>query len=117
MKSCRSEKPITSAAPPEATVETKARLVMAIAASCCALNRAANALVGATAANVAGHLVVDLLDRGMRRLRQQSGRGHDLSGLAVATLRHLFFNPRLLQREFDFLFQSFDGGDLLAFDT
>jgi hypothetical protein len=41
---------------------------------------------------------------------------HDLTGLAVAALRHLLDNPGLLQRVTGVRRQAFDGRDLLAPD-
>src|SRR5437016_4981451 len=92
MKSCRKENPITRAVPADAPAAINVRLLIAMAAtSRCALNRPANALVGATPADDAGHLLVDLLDRGMRRLRKQRRSSHDLPGLAISALWDLFF--------------------------
>src|SRR6185437_2120794 len=63
-----------------------------------ALNGAADPLVGATAANVAVHRRVDLLASGPWVRREQGRRLHDLSRLAVSTLRHLLRYPRPLHR-------------------
>src|SRR5439155_21659758 len=115
MKSRRKENPITRAVPADAVAVINVRLLTAMAAtSRGALNRPANALVGATPANDAGHLIIDLLDGGMRRFRQQRGCSHDLPGLAIPALWDLFVNPRLLQGNLDFLFQSFNRGDIFA---
>ena len=50
--------------------------------------------------------------------RQQHGKqrcsSHDLPGLAIPALWDLFVNPRLLQGNLDFLFQSFNRGDIFA---
>src|SRR5213075_1533087 len=49
---------------------------------------------GSAAANVAGHRIVDV---GVARLRlggEQRARRHDLTGLAVAALRHVQRKPR-----------------------
>ena len=56
----------------------------------------ADALVGAAAADVAAHGVVDVGVGGFRFLREQRDRGHDLAGLAVAALRNVFLDPGLL---------------------
>ncbi len=61
------------------------------------MNRLANPFIGPAAAQVAIHRLRDLLIARIRRLRQQSRRRHDLPRLAVAALRNLFRNPRLLQ--------------------
>ena len=50
-------------------------------------------------------------------LRKQRSRLHDLSGLAVAALRDLLGDPRLLERVVALGGKSFDGGDLLAGDV
>src|SRR5207249_1056116 len=115
MKSRRKENPIRRAVPADAPVAINVRLVTAMAStSRCALNRPPNPLVCAATANDAGHLIIDLLDRGMRCLRKQRCSSHDLPGLAIPALWDLFVNPRLLQGNLDFLFQSFNGGDIFA---
>src|ERR1700730_7882536 len=50
-------------------------------------------------------------------LGEQGGRLHDLAGLAVAALRNLLGDPRLLQRMVALGAEAFDGGDLLAGDV
>src|SRR5258708_28382591 len=60
------------------------------------LDRFANADIGATAANVAGHRVVDVGIRRMRVAREQRRSGHDLARLAVAALNDFLVKPRLL---------------------
>ena len=57
-----------------------------------------DARVGGAATEIAGHAVHDLLLGRVRVLRKQRGGLHDLAGLAVAALRHLVLNPRLLYR-------------------
>src|SRR5881396_1366696 len=73
----------------------------------------ADALVGAAAADV-GHRRVDI---GVARLRvfpeQRSGR-HDLSGLAVAALRHVERRPGPLHRMGAGRGEPFDGDDPVA---
>jgi hypothetical protein len=49
--------------------------------------------IGAAAADV-GHFAVDVRVRRLGILLQKRGRHHDLSGLAIAALRHLLFDPR-----------------------
>ena len=63
-----------------------------------ALDGAHDARIGAAAADVAVHVRDDLLARRLLVLREQRRRLHDLAGLAVAALRHLLGDPRLLQR-------------------
>src|SRR4029434_3995002 len=65
---------------------------------CRAFDRAVNALIGATPADVALHGGVALRVGGLRALRQQRRRRHDLARLAVAALRYLLGDPCLLQR-------------------
>src|SRR5262249_58914047 len=66
----------------------------ASSASLCArlrglLDRFANAQIGPTAADVAGHRVVDIGIRRMRIARKQRRSGHALARLAVAPLTDL----------------------------
>src|SRR5215469_9736801 len=49
------------------------------------LDRGADARVGATATDIAGHRLVDFGVARMRGSAQQVGRRHDLPGLAIAT--------------------------------
>src|SRR5688572_681473 len=80
---------------------TKARreTVMAILGLLCrTLDGAHDASIRPAAAQVAVHGLDDLLTRGLRRLRQQRGRLHDLARLTIAALQHLQLDPRLLQR-------------------
>src|SRR2546428_977974 len=60
------------------------------------LDGRADACIGATAANVARHRLVDIVVSGRGVLRQQRGGGHDLAGLAVPALHDLEVEPRLL---------------------
>ena len=61
------------------------------------LDGGANALIRATAANVAVHGVIDVVVGRMRRLFQKRRGLHDLSGLAIAALRHVERAPGLLK--------------------
>src|ERR1035437_5300584 len=61
------------------------------------MHRFPNPFIGAAAAEIAVHGLCDLLVGRARRFREQRCSGHDLSGLAVATLRDLFGDPSLLQ--------------------
>src|SRR5881296_2569922 len=89
-----------------------------MAASSCfprrALDRGDDLVVGAAAAEVARHVLHDLLSRRAFRPGKQRRRGHDLARLAVAALRHLLGDPRLLQRMIAVGRQPFDGGDSLS---
>src|SRR6266540_236672 len=80
-----------------------------------AMDRGADALVGAAAADVR-HRRVDVGVRRVRGLRQQCGGGHDLARLAVAALRHVLRDPRLLHRMCAVPGKSFDGGHALSGD-
>ena len=62
-----------------------------------ALDRGADARVGAAAADIAHHRGVDLGVVRMRIGRQQFGRRHDLAGLTITALRHVELHPRRLQ--------------------
>src|SRR6266850_940501 len=63
-----------------------------------AVDRGADALVRAAAADVARHRGVDVGVGWLRRRREQRRGGHDLSRLAVAALHDFEVEPRLLQR-------------------
>src|SRR5262249_40890008 len=81
------------------------------------LDGRADARVGGAAADVAAHRVVDVLVGGLRRAIQQRRGGHDLPGLAVATLHDVEGEPGFLH----FLARvaltdAFDGGDLRLTD-
>src|SRR5207248_9334452 len=54
------------------------------------------ARIGPAAADVSGHCSVDVGVAWLRVGGKQSRRGHDLAGLAIAALRHLQLDPRLL---------------------
>src|SRR4029079_6489159 len=73
--------------------------------------------VGSPAAYVARHRRVDIRVARTRVLCKKCCRGHDLSRLTVAALRHLACEPRLLHRGADGSpADAFDRGDRLAFD-
>src|ERR1700738_2548317 len=78
------------------------------------MNGFADALIGAAAANVAAHEVVDISVRRTGLLGEQGDRRHDLSGLAIAALRHVFGDPRLLDWMVSVRRQDFDCGDFLS---
>ena len=73
-----------------------------------------DALVAATAADVAGHGLADLVARGFWIVHQQRRRLHDLAGLAEAALRDVELAPGLLYRVIAGRVQPFDGGDVAA---
>jgi hypothetical protein len=74
------------------------------------LHRFANPRVGAAAANVSDGSRELLI--GWRRIRgQKRADGHDHARLAVAALRHLMIDPRLLYGIQRAAAQTFDGGD------
>src|SRR6266702_557469 len=75
----------------------------------------ADPLVGAAATDI-GHGRVDVGVRGMRILCEQRSGGHDLPRLAIAALRHVFFDPRALHRVRAVFRQAFDRGHALAGD-
>src|SRR3984893_17906271 len=60
------------------------------------LDSGTDALIGATATDVAGHGRIDIGVAGVRIVRQQRGRRHDLARLAVTTLDHFNVEPSLL---------------------
>src|ERR1700676_1808798 len=64
----------------------------------CQLDCLANSLVGAAAADVAAHGVIDLLIRRMRSFFQERYGLHDLAGLTVPALRNVQLHPGLLNR-------------------
>src|SRR5262249_32626848 len=62
------------------------------------LDRSADPRIGAAAADVAVHGLVDLGIGGLRGSPQQRGRGHDLAGLTVTALWDADLDPGRLQR-------------------
>src|SRR5213592_2351194 len=113
-------KPITSPAPAtEAAWRNSRRVTSALALMSRALrhsvNGGANPLIGAAATDVR-HGGVDVLVAGMGIFREQGRRRHDLTGLAVAALRHVFLDPGLLDRVAAIRRQAFDRRDALAGD-
>src|SRR5262245_51854907 len=75
-----------------------------------ALDSAHDPLVGAAAADVGAHVLDDLLARRLGGALQQVSRAHDLSRLAVAALRHVLGEPRLLQPVRGIFRKTLDGG-------
>src|SRR5208282_6669023 len=80
------------------------------------LDRRANTLICAATADIAEHRVVDVGVGRMRRLLEQRRGLHDLSGLAIAALRHVQGAPGLLDGMFARWVESLDGDDRLAAD-
>src|SRR5881296_275784 len=110
--------PMTSPAPAAPVVSRNSRRVMPADALMSrslggAVDGGANPLIGAAAADV-GHRGVDIRVARVRILRQQRGRGHDLSRLAIAALRHVFLDPRPLHGVCAVLRETLDGGHALA---
>src|SRR5688500_19574113 len=71
-------------------------------------------LVGAAAADVACHGGVDIGVGGARLAFEQRRSRHDLAGLAVAALRDVVLDPRLLYRVAAVLREALDGRDGLV---
>src|SRR5713101_1351807 len=80
----------------------------------CQVDRAANALVGAAAADVARHAIVYIPVGGIRVFAEQQGGGHDLARLAIAALGHVLADPGLLQRAANVGRKTLDGDDLFS---
>ena len=64
----------------------------------CRFNGFPNAVISATAADIAMHRIADFLVRWMRVLFEQCRGSHDLPGLAIATLRLYRARPGKLHR-------------------
>src|SRR3981189_2691526 len=79
-----------------------------------AMNRFANALVGAAAADVAAHELVNVGVRGFWFLAEQRNGGQSLPGLTVAALGNVFFHPCLLHGVAAVGGKPFDRGDFLS---
>src|SRR5512132_2392742 len=76
------------------------------------LDRFADADIGPTAANVAGHGIVDLGIARVRIARQQSRRRHDVPGLTIPALDNLEIEPCLLNLPASRrIADGLDGGD------
>src|SRR5262245_1765201 len=80
-----------------------------------ALDGGDDAVVGAAAADVAVHVLDDLGPARPGIGLEELGRLHDLARLAVAALRHLLGDPRLLQRMRRIVRQALDGDRRPAF--
>src|SRR2546426_10709463 len=73
-------------------------VVMASALPHGALDRAHDARIGAAAAHVRAHVILDFPARRARVRGEQRRGAHQLPRLAVAALRHALGEPRSLQR-------------------
>src|SRR5712664_3452550 len=78
------------------------------------MNGLANAQISSATADVAIHGGVNILIAGLRRFRQQRGRGHHLPGLAIAALWHVKLRPRHLDGVRAVRREPFDGCDFRA---
>src|SRR5688572_11288749 len=75
------------------------------------MNSVPDALIGSATADVAVHGGVDIGVGWFWFARQESGGSHDLAGLAVSALRHLFRDPGGLKRVCRRCGQSLDCSD------
>src|SRR5438067_1935961 len=78
-----------------------------------AMDSATNAIVGTTAAEVSGHGLGDFIVGRIRVLGKKRCSGHDLTRLAIATLRNIFCDPSLLKWVRTILRETLNGGDRL----
>jgi hypothetical protein len=72
--------------------------------------------VGGTPTHVACHAVDDLLFGWLRILCKKGRCLHDLTRLAITTLRHLILDPSLLHGVRIACVEAFDRGDEFSFD-
>src|SRR5690349_4773621 len=111
--------PMTRPAPATVAVCRNSRLVTSVGWATLRSRRTmdggANALIGPAAANVR-HGGVDIRVGRMRILGEQRSGRHDLARLAVAALRHVLLDPRLLHRLRAILREAFDGRHLFPGD-
>src|SRR5260370_33983409 len=73
----------------------------------CVADGGANAMIGRATADIAVHGEIDVLITRLFDLLEQGNRTHHLTGLAIATLRHVARDPRFLHR------RRFTAGDAL----
>src|SRR5579864_9351116 len=81
---------------------------------CGAMDGLADALISAATADVATHSIVDVSVGGVRFLREQGYRGHNLPRLAVAALRIVFLHPGFLDSMAAIRREVLDCSDLLS---
>jgi hypothetical protein len=77
---------------------------------------AADARVSAASANVSAHGFVNVVVGGLGIFLQEHSGAHDLTGLAIAALGNVDFNPRALKRMGKIRGKTFDGRNLFAFN-
>ena len=77
----------------------------------------ADPLVGAATADVSTHKVVDVGVGGLWFFCKKRDCGHDLAGLAVATLGNIFLDPSHLHGMGAIGGKTFNGGDLFSGHT
>src|SRR5207302_8579004 len=97
-------------APADALVVSQLRLSREFS---CAVDRLADSQVRTTAAKV-GDLPLNINIGWVRILRQERRRCHDLSGLAIAALRHVPLAPSNLRRMLSVSRQAFNRSDFLS---
>src|SRR5215472_137642 len=78
------------------------------------MNRSANAVVRSAATDIPRQSVINLAVAGVRIGRKEHRRSHDLPGLAIAALRHLLHQPRLLDRMTAVFGKPFNRRDTLS---
>jgi len=81
------------------------------------MNRAANVLIRAAAADVPSHRLIDIGIGRLRIFRQQRRSLHHLSRLAISTLRNIQFDPGGLHRMAAVGRETLDRGHALVFHT
>ena len=78
------------------------------------MNGAAEALIGAAAADIAGQGGVDIGIRGLRVFPEERRGRHELSRHTIAALGNIQGNPGLLDRMAGIRGEAFDGDDFFA---
>jgi len=73
------------------------------------MDRAANTRIGAAAAQIPGHRVIDVLVGRVGCFREERRRAHDLANLAVTALGNVFGDPGALERMGTFGRETFNG--------
>src|SRR5574340_1735190 len=74
-------------------------------------------LIRAASTDISIHGIVNVRVAGMWLLGKQRRGGHDLPGLAIATLRNILFHPGFLYWMRRVRGQAFDCGDLFSRDA
>lgn len=83
---------------------------------CCGFDSRLNPRIGAATADISAHIGFDVFIARIGIVFEQGHGTHDLSGLAVAALCHIVFEPGLLYRVITLFGQTLDGCDLAFFD-